>query len=414
MTRPQDGRSGVEATYGPLLTPARPGGSSGRPVQLWALLPRELATVFRPVLADVAGEVVREIQRTIPDYARPLDGAFGKALKTGVQMAFIQFVERIGNPEAPSEDRRAVFLSLGVQEFHQGRNVDVLQAAYRVGARVTWRRVAEAGRRAGVPSATLCLLAEAIFAYIDELSALSVEGHAEAREKAAGALERRRHRLMELLLTEPPSPPEVVKHAAELARWQLPDLLVAVALDQSADEAPAAAATALADFESTFPCLLLPAPQPEEREQFAEDLAGWRAAIGPAVPPAFAARSLRAAREALRLVDSGALADEPVTWCVDHLSRLWLLKEPFLAAELVRERLGPLAGLTGKQHSRLAGTLLAWLETCGNVREVAERLAVHPQTVRSRAQELEALFADGLRDPERRFEMILALRAAPS
>ncbi|MFI9451835.1 helix-turn-helix domain-containing protein [Amycolatopsis sp. NPDC052450] len=414
MTRPQDARSGVEATYGPLLTPARPGGSSGRPVQLWALLPRELATVFRPVLADVAGEVVREIQRTIPDYARPLDGAFGKALKTGVQMAFLQFVERIGNPEAPSEDRRSVFLSLGVQEFQQGRNVDVLQAAYRVGARVTWRRVAEAGRRAGVPSATLCLLAEAIFAYIDELSALSVEGHAEAREKAAGALERRRHRLMELLLAEPPSPPDVIKHAAGLARWQLPDLLVAVALEQSPDETPAVASTALADFETTSPCLLLPAPEPDDRERFAEQLTGRRAAIGPAVPPAFAARSLRAAREALRLVDSGALVDEPVTWCVDHLSRLWLLKEPFLAAELVRERLGPLTGLTGKQHSRLAGTLLAWLETCGNVREVAERLAVHPQTVRSRAQELETLFADGLRDPERRFEMILALRAAPS
>ncbi|WP_410582082.1 helix-turn-helix domain-containing protein [Amycolatopsis sp. lyj-108] len=414
MTRPQDARSGVEATYGPLLTPARPGGSSGRPVQLWALLPRELATVFRPVLADVAGEVVREIQRTIPDYARPLDGAFGKALKTGVQMAFLQFVERIGNPEAPSEDRRSVFLSLGVQEFQQGRNVDVLQAAYRVGARVTWRRVAEAGRRAGVPSATLCLLAEAIFAYIDELSALSVEGHAEAREKAAGALERRRHRLMELLLAEPPTPPDVIKHAADLARWQLPDLLVAVALEQSPDETPAVASTALADFETTSPCLLLPAPEPDDRERFAEALAGRRAAIGPAVPPAFAARSLRAAREALRLVDSGALLDEPVTWCVDHLSRLWLLKEPFLAAELVRERLGPLTGLTGKQHSRLAGTLLAWLETCGNVREVAERLAVHPQTVRSRAQELETLFADGLRDPERRFEMILALRAAPS
>ncbi|SFI68550.1 PucR C-terminal helix-turn-helix domain-containing protein [Amycolatopsis regifaucium] len=369
--------------------------------------------MFRPVLADVAGEVVREIQRTIPDYARPLDGAFGKALKTGVQMAFLQFLERIGNPEAPSEDRRSVFLSLGVQEFHQGRNVDVLQAAYRVGARVTWRRVAEAGRRTGVPSATLCLLAEAIFAYIDELSALSVEGHAEAREKAAGALERRRHRLMELLLAEPPSPPDVVKHAADLARWQLPELLVAVALDQPSDEAPAAASSALADFESSSPCLLVPAPEPDEREQFAESLAGWRAAIGPAVPPAFAARSLRAAREALRLVESGALADEPVTWCVDHLSRLWLLKEPFLAAELVRERLGPLTGLTGKQHTRLAGTLLAWLETCGNVREVAERLAVHPQTVRSRAQELETLFADGLRDPERRFEMILALRATP-
>ncbi|MFD9961497.1 PucR family transcriptional regulator [Amycolatopsis sp. NPDC058986] len=411
MTRPQGGRGGVEATFGPLLGPARNAGDGTRLVQLWALLPRELAAVFRPGLPDVAGEVVREIQRTIPDYARPLDGAFGKALKTGVQAAFLQFLDRIGKPDTPAEDRRQVFVKLGVHEYTQGRNVDVLQAAYRVGARVTWRRMAETGTRAGVPSATLCLLAEAIFAYIDELSALSVAGHAEAREKAAGALERRRHRLMELLLTEPPSPPGMVTEAAELARWRLPDRLVAVALDQPGDEPPAAAADALADLESSAPCLVLPAP--EDREQLAGGLTGWRAAIGPAVPPVLAARSLRAAREALRLVDAGVLDDEPVTWCDAHLSRLWLFKEPFLAAELSRRRLGPLAGLTEKQYTRLAGTLLAWLETCGNVREVADRLAVHPQTVRSRAQELEALFADRLHDPEHRFEMILALRTTP-
>ncbi|GAA4524610.1 PucR family transcriptional regulator [Amycolatopsis samaneae] len=410
MTRPQGGRSGVEATFGPLLGPARPAADGTRLVQLWSLLPRELAAVYRPVLPDVAGEVVREIQRTIPDYARPLDGAFGKALKAGVHAAFLQFLDRIGHPDTPAEDRGRVFLGLGVHEFAQGRGVDVLQAAYRVGARVTWRRMAEAGTRAGVPSAILCLLAEAIFAYIDELSALSVAGHAQAREKAAGALERRRHRLLELLLTEPPSPPGVVEEAARLAGWHLPDRLVAVALDGPGDEPPAAAVDALADLESASPCLVLPAP--EDRRALAGDLTGRRAAIGPAVPPAHAARSLRAAREALHLVEAGVLPDEPVTWCDAHLSQLWLFKEPFLAAELARLRLAPLAGLTTKQHARLAGTLLAWLETCGNVREVADRLAVHPQTVRSRAQELEALFADRLRDPERRFEMILALRGA--
>ncbi|MGW4519485.1 PucR family transcriptional regulator [Amycolatopsis sp. NPDC004378] len=389
----------VETAFGPML------GGDGRPGQLWALLPRELAAVFRPRMLDVADEVLREIQRTIPDYARPLDGAFGKALRAGVQAAILQFIDRIAASGPIPDSRRKVFVGLGVHELAQGRNLDVLQAAYRVGARVTWRRMAEVGTRAGVPSATLCLLAEAIFAYIDELSALSIEGHAAAQARAAGALERRRRRLLDLLLADPPSPSRTVQEAATAADWPLPHRVVAVALDGPAD---VTGLGALEDFEDGTPRLLLPAPA--ERSSLATALAGHRAVVGPPVPPRQAARSLATAQEALRLV-ADVLPDEPLTWCEDHLATLWLRKEPFLATEVSRRRLGPLTALTPKQYNRLAGTLLAWLETCGNVREVADRLAIHPQTVRARAQELETLFADHLRDPDDRFEMILALRA---
>ncbi|HEY3465060.1 MAG TPA: helix-turn-helix domain-containing protein [Amycolatopsis sp.] len=391
-----------ETTFGPML------GGDGRPGQLWAMLPRELAAVFRPRMLDVADEVLREIQRTIPDYARPLDGAFGKALRAGVQAAILQFIDRIAASGPLPDERRKVFVGLGVHELAQGRNLDVLQAAYRVGARVTWRRMAEVGTRAGVPSATLCLLAEAIFAYIDELSALSIEGHAAAQARAAGALERRRRRLLDLLLADPPSPSRTVQEAAAAAEWPLPHRLVAVALDGPAD---VSGLDALEDLEDGTPRLLLPAPS--DRAPLTAALAGHRAAVGPPVPPRQAGRSLATAQEALRLVPD-VLPDEPLTWCEDHLATLWLRKEPFLAAEVTRRRLGPLTALTPKQYNRLAGTLLAWLETCGNVREVADRLAIHPQTVRARAQELEALFADSLRDPDDRFEMILALRATLS
>ncbi|MEU0529734.1 helix-turn-helix domain-containing protein [Amycolatopsis tolypomycina] len=391
--------SPVETAFGPMLS------GDGRPGQLWAMLPRELAAVFRPRLLDVADEVLREIQRTIPDYARPLDGAFGKALRAGVQAAILQFIDRIAASGPLPDERRKVFVGLGVHELAQGRNLDVLQAAYRVGARVTWRRMAEVGTRAGVPSATLCLLAEAIFAYIDELSALSIEGHAAAQARAAGALERRRRRLLDLLLADPPSPSRTVQEAATAAEWPLPHRLVAVALDGPAD---VTGLNALEDLEDGTPRLLLPAPA--DRGALTTALAGHRAAVGPPVPPRQAARSLATAQEALRLV-ADVLPDEPLTWCEDHLATLWLRKEPFLATEVSRRRLAPLTALTPKQYNRLAGTLLAWLETCGNVREVAERLAIHPQTVRARAQELETLFADHLRNPDSRFEMILALRA---
>lgn len=60
---------------------------------------------------------------------------------------------------------------------------------------------------------------------------------------------------------------------------------------------------------------------------------------------------------------------------------------------------------------RLVETLLAWLETRGGAPEVAERLGVHPQTVRYRLRQIRALLGDEVDDPDRRFKLELVLRA---
>ncbi|MDX6703089.1 MAG: hypothetical protein QOF26_3315, partial [Baekduia sp.] len=52
----------------------------------------------------------------------------------------------------------------------------------------------------------------------------------------------------------------------------------------------------------------------------------------------------------------------------------------------------------------------AWLDEPGQVSRVAERLGVHPQTVRYRMAQLRDLFGERLDDPEARFELALALR----
>ena len=76
--------------------------------------------------------------------------------------------------------------------------MEALLAAYRIGARVAWRRVAEAARAAELGEEILARLAESIFAYIDELSAASAEGHAQEQAAAAGEAQRRRRRLATL------------------------------------------------------------------------------------------------------------------------------------------------------------------------------------------------------------------------
>jgi DNA-binding PucR family transcriptional regulator len=63
-------------------------------------------------------------------------------------------------------------------------------------------------------------------------------------------------------------------------------------------------------------------------------------------------------------------------------------------------------------RERLLATLRAWLDRPGQVQAVAAALDVHPQTVRYRVRQLRELFGDALDDPERRFELSLAIRVS--
>ena len=49
----------------------------------WEALPPEVAEVLRPELPGLADEIVAELSHGVPDYARPLEGPFGKALRSG-------------------------------------------------------------------------------------------------------------------------------------------------------------------------------------------------------------------------------------------------------------------------------------------------------------------------------------------
>jgi len=90
---------------------------------------------------------------------------------------------------------------------------------------------------------------------------------------------------------------------------------------------------------------------------------------------------------------------------------LWLTSDNALVDQLARREFGKLDGLTPKQRTRLVETLGVWLETRGSAAEIADRLHVHPQTVRYRMRQLEKTFGDQLADPDGRFAIELVLRA---
>jgi PucR C-terminal helix-turn-helix domain len=311
--------------------------------------------------------------------------------------------------------RSRVYFDLGRGEVRAGRGLDVLLAAYRVGARVAWRRFSAAGVAAGLQPNTLYLLAESIFAYIDELSAKSAEGYALEQSAAAGERRAQRQRLARLLVRDPPPDPLDVEEVARAAQWRLPETLAALAFADHESEriVPRLPAEAVVETVGDVVCALVPDPDRPGRRAQLEHAVGPRhvAALGPPVAWGDAALSLARARALLALAAEGAVPAQGVLDARDHATALLLRSDRRLTQELVRTRLAPLSALGAGPRGRLTATLCAWLAEQGRLQAVAERLHVHPQTVRYRLGQLRELFGEALDDPDARFELELALRA---
>jgi hypothetical protein len=379
----------------------------------WRRLPPHAVAAMRPQLPDLAREIIAAIRVEVPAYARPLEGPFGRGLIVGVEEALRQFID--GIEDGGPMPRSRVYVDLGRGEVRSGRGLDVLLAAYRVGARVAWRRFSAAGVEAGLEPSTLYLLAESIFAYIDELSAKSAEGYALEQSAAAGELRAQRQRLARLLLRDPPADPLDVAEVARSAQWRLPSALAVCAFPEGDSEriAPRLPADAILDTVGELVCALVPDPARPGRRAQLQHAVGPRhvAALGPPVAWGDAALSLARARAVLELSADGAAPDHGLLDAADHTTALLLRSDRRLAQELARARLAPLASLTAGPRARLTATLVAWLAAQGRLQLVAERLHVHPQTVRYRLARLRELFGEALDDPQRRFELELALRA---
>src|ERR671915_389823 len=188
----------------------------------YEVVPPQAADVLRPVLPGLADEMIAAIAVEVPDYARAMEGEFGRMVRLGVEIALNRFVDLLADPEPDTGERRRTYVHLGRGEFHSGRSRERLLAAYGAGERLAWRRFVGAGVAGALPPDAIYALGEAIFAYIDELSAESAEGYAEEQTAAAGESERRRRRLVRLLTQEPPAGQEGGPTAAANAAWMLP------------------------------------------------------------------------------------------------------------------------------------------------------------------------------------------------
>ncbi|MEU6357754.1 helix-turn-helix domain-containing protein [Streptomyces sp. NPDC047072] len=378
--------------------------------------PPGLAELLRAQLEAVADEVEEEVRREVPEYARPADGTYRAHLRAGVVQALTLFVDHIADPRGRWDAIAATYYELGRGEALEGRSLDALQSALRVGGLHAWRLMGRTAEELGLDSSVVAALGELAFRTVHEVAEAAAAGYAEARSQNTDELERRRRRLLDLLLGEGPVALAAVQDLAHGARWTVPRQVAVVALaataEQREEERPLAAAGALVDMESRPPRMLIPDPEGSGRfggRAFSLALRGRPAAIGPTVPLAEAARSLRWAARALGLMGRGILPRQGVVRCADHLSTLLLHSDEPILDQLRSRVLAPLDAVSEGQRGRLAETLLAWLLSGSNVPDVAARLHVHPQTVRYRLRQLDKVFGETLHDPATRLDLILAL-----
>ena len=383
-------------------------------------LPTTVADAMRADLPSVAERTVAAIVVEVPSYADAFAGDMGRTIGNAVQLAlggFLELATTGGGADAstPIEPALDGAYALGRGEARSGRSMDALLGAYRVGARVAWRHMAASAVAAGLTVEQLARFAELVFAYIDQLSAASVAGHAD--ELATSGRVRRRYleRLGQRLLAG--SAPEDLAEAAGRADWEPPRTLTAV------DHTQARARGALAlldprtlqvsedvpalDPATDITVLLVPDAEGRARVALLRALDGREAVVGPPRPwveaHASYARTLRVLRLGLAPDGTAPLDTQR------RLVELVLRADDDALADLRAQVLAPLDDLAAGAREKLTDTLRAWLLHHGRRDRVAAELFVHPQTVRYRMGQLRELYGDRLEDPQTVLELTVAL-----
>jgi hypothetical protein len=372
----------------------------------------EVAAALRARLAEVADSAVLHIVEEVPSYAGAWSGRMGEVIRNAVQLALGGFLTLATRQDADAPKAPAIegAYQLGRGEARSGRTVEALLSAYRIGARASWREMAETAVAAGVDSGQLARFAELVFAYIDELSAASVAGHTDELESSGRVRQRNLERLARALLTGAPA--DAVNAAAERADWEPPGALTAVVLPESQ---VSHALTAL-DPQTLQPtddvpglpeghtALLVPsAASATARRTLLRGLRGTDAVVGPSTSWLEVGGSHR------RALRCAALGIEGLVDTDDHLAALVLAADAESRADLRARVLAPLADLRPSTAEKLTDTLRSWLLHHGRRDAVAEELFVHAQTVRYRVGQLREVYGDLLDDPAFVLDATLAL-----
>lgn len=374
------------------------------------ILPPATVRAIRAELASVADEAVDEIIRQVPAYEDAFGGPMGETIRGAVQIAlggFLSLVSDRRGPDALAPRSGAVdgAYQLGRGEVRSGRSSDALLSAYRIGARVCWRRLSTRAVAEGMEPGTMASFAALVFAYIDELSAASVAGHRDESAAEGRVRQRMTERLARHLLAGAAEP--TLLASAERAEWSPPTTLTAVVVPdsqlgglQQSLRRGTLTASDLPDLVGAA-VVLVPDAHGTRRSALLRTTRDLDCLVGPPRPWLDVRDSYA---RVLRARELGLTGDTE-----EHLPRLVLTADPDALEDLRSRVLAPLDQLRPASAAKLRSTLRAWLLHQGRRDDVAAALFVHPQTIRYRMTQLRELFGDQLEDPATVLGLTLAL-----
>jgi hypothetical protein len=334
----------------------------------------------------------------VAEFPELVDHADAAVRQQVIDATFRRILHRLQGRSDLSADAE-IHRAFGAAAAYAGVPLERLTAAYRIGARVGWAHVRRAVRDLELAGEVVLLLADAQVAYVDELSADSIEGYTRAVETAHQRHARDQQSRVEALLTgrataQDTGPP----------RWAADEeLAVAVLYGDSVLGSGGNADLVVGSFDGAV-VAVGPAPVLEEA------LAHLAAAMGPAVRLGELPRSFERARRLANLVTTRTLVREGLVKWTDELATIIVHGAPDASEELATRRLAPLRDPSAERERLLYDTLAAWLDHPGRPQAIADRLRLHPQTVRYRLARLRERLGGDLDDPQARFELALALR----
>lgn len=393
-----------------------------------------LTMPLRRPWGDVNAAIVPDLQRRlpaaidatidairveVPSYADFGSGPIAATVRRGVEFALQRWLALLGSADDALDPAAGhLYARIGAGEWRAGRSMEALLAAYRTGARVVWEHMSAAAVAAGAAPQDLIALAKAIFVYIDELSAASASGYADARTADAGRIQSARLRLVRVLLNGNVDASDLRTLANE-AGWTVPERVVVgrawvadgvawpplhlggdvIVADRGESKVVVAAARV--------------AGQPALRQ------AGSRVVLGLPVAPDQAAESLRTADRLsgwLELNDPAFSVEAPQSsdaggvWCAeDHQLELLAAADAAMVAWCARRWLAPVLLQPEGKRAALLDTLWAWLATGGDRAATAGMLHVHPQTISYRVGRLRELLGERLTQPHVRAILLVVL-----
>ncbi|MEH3052778.1 MAG: helix-turn-helix domain-containing protein [Patulibacter minatonensis] len=376
---------------------------------------RELARAARDqgdALAALA------VERVVAELG--LDFATRRNLEIGTATAVERFLEVLDDPDGTLDT--ALYVAHGRAQCAAGRSLPELLGIYRTSGLVLWEAMADMPGAEQLTGTQALELGARWLRLMEGLSMAAVDGYLEEGAEQRRRDRARRDRLRSLLLSDPPEALAAIEEAAARAEWPLPTRVrvgvAAVPLEVDAGDAERAPAKVLVGPHAGGRLALVVGEGADvdallRRAADAHGASG-PVAVGPLVPAAHAARSLRRAAGLLDEVELGAVPATPIVRSDDHELPLILGAAPDLVDGLVERRLAPLLALPEGRRDQVAETLAAWLAEPHRPQAIADRLGVHVGTIRYRLQKLRELFGDELDDADARFELGLALRALES